>query len=87
MVKNIIKHINLYQRATIIPVEDKNVADKNKAENTKEMTEEQLTKMEGLIDQVNNKGVKKVKKDKSLIERTESSKIILTEDNRQVLTD
>ena len=32
-------------------------------------------------------GVKVVKKDKGLIERTESSKIILTEDNRQVLND
>lgn len=31
--------------------------------------------------------VKVVKKDKGLIERTESSKIILTEDNRQVLND
>lgn len=31
--------------------------------------------------------VKVVKKDKGLIERTESSKIILTEDNRQLLND
>lgn len=31
--------------------------------------------------------VKVVKKDKSLIERTESSKIVLTEDNRQLLID
>lgn len=29
--------------------------------------------------------IKRVKNDKGLIERTESSKIILTEDNRQVL--
>ena len=31
--------------------------------------------------------VKVVKKERGLIERTESSKIILTEDNRQVLND
>lgn len=31
--------------------------------------------------------VKVIKKDKGLIERTESSKIIVTEDNRQVLND
>lgn len=31
--------------------------------------------------------VKKVKKDKGLIERTESSKIILTEDNKELLND
>lgn len=31
--------------------------------------------------------VKKVRKDKGLIEKTESSKIILTEDNRELLID
>jgi hypothetical protein len=31
--------------------------------------------------------VKKVRKDKGLIERTESSKIILTEDNKELLND
>lgn len=31
--------------------------------------------------------VKKIKKDKGLIERTESSKTILTEDNKELLTD
>ena len=31
--------------------------------------------------------VKKVRKDKGLIEKTESSKIILTEDNRELLND
>ena len=31
--------------------------------------------------------VKVVKSDKGLIERTESSKIVLTEDNRQLLVD
>ena len=33
------------------------------------------------------KAVKKIKKDKGLIERTESSKTIITEDNKQVLFD
>lgn len=31
--------------------------------------------------------VKKIKKDKGLIERTESSKIVITEDNKQLLVD
>jgi hypothetical protein len=31
--------------------------------------------------------VKRVKKDKGLIERTESSKTILTEDNKELLND
>ena len=33
------------------------------------------------------KEVKRLKKDKGLIERTESSKTILTEDNKQLLVD
>ena len=33
------------------------------------------------------KAVKRIKKDKGLIERTESSKTILTEDNKQLLVD
>ena len=33
------------------------------------------------------KEVKRIKKDKGLIERTESSKTILTEDNKQLLVD
>lgn len=46
--------------------------------------------MESVVNGMNNKNntsipVKRVKNEKGLIERTESSKIILTEDNRQVL--
>ena len=37
-------------------------------------------------DMITNK-VKKVRKEKGLIEKTESSKIILTEDNRELLND
>ena len=33
------------------------------------------------------KGIRRIKKDKGLIERTESSKIILTEDNKELLVD
>lgn len=33
------------------------------------------------------KNIKKVKKDKGLIEKVESSKVILTEDNKQLLLD
>ena len=44
--------------------------------------------MENIVNGMDNKNqmpVKRVKNEKGLIERTESSKIILTEDNRQVL--
>lgn len=36
---------------------------------------------------VNENGLKVLKRDKGLIERTESSKIILTEDNKELLAD
>lgn len=36
---------------------------------------------------VDENQIKRIKREKGLIERTESSKIILTEDNRQVLID
>ena len=59
---------------------------KNKEEKESEvMTTEQIDRAEALAQDI--KRVKVLKKDKGLIERTESSKIILTEDNRQVLTD
>ena len=59
---------------------------KTKKENN--MTSEQIDRAEALVQNVNApKAVKVVKKDRGLIERTESSKIILTEDNRQVLND
>ena len=43
--------------------------------------------MEEMLSRMNNSNIKRVKADKGLIERTESSKIILAEDNRQVLCD
>jgi hypothetical protein len=45
--------------------------------------------MESIVNNINantnEQNIKRVKSDKGLIERTESSKIILSEDNRQVL--
>lgn len=40
-----------------------------------------------IINLTDDKKVKIIKKDKGLIERAESSKTILTEDNRQLLND
>lgn len=39
----------------------------------------------GMDKNTTSNAVKRIKNEKGLIERTESSKIILTEDNRQVL--
>lgn len=60
----------------------KNNARKNKKNM---MTEEQIASAENMANVLSD--TKVIKKDKGLIERTESSKIILTEDNRQLLND
>ena len=66
------------------PVGKKN----NKKKNEEDMTLEGIERAEALAQNLNApKEVKVVKKDRGLIERTESSKIVLTEDNRQVLND
>ena len=51
--------------------------------------QEKAARIEEILqNQEENEGrVKRVKKDKGLIERTESSKVILTEDNKQLLND
>ena len=60
---------------------------KNKKKNTKNMTTmEKVAAAEAVVGNL-EPNVKILKKDKGLIERTESSKIILTEDNREILTD
>lgn len=70
-----------------VNIEVGETTNKNKKEKKKDMiNKEQISTIENMVDSMNG-DVKLVKKDKGLIERTESSKIILTEDNRQVLND
>ena len=60
---------------------------KKKSKKSNEMNiNEKIEAAEAVMDMMTPE-VKVVKKDRGLIERTESSKIILTEDNRQVLND
>ena len=59
---------------------------KRSKKNEKMETEDKIKEAEAIVDEL-APNVKVIKKDKGLIERTESSKIILTEDNRQVLND
>ena len=47
---------------------------------------DKITMVEDIINDT-PKVIKRIKKDKGLIERTESSKTILTEDNKQLLVD
>jgi hypothetical protein len=60
----------------------------NKQEKPEEIMDERVNKAEEIMNNMKSANhVKVLKKDKGLIERTESSKIVLTEDNRQVLND
>ena len=60
----------------------------NKKEKTEKAMDEKINRAEEIMNNMKAANhVKVVKKDKGLIERTESSKIVLTEDNRQVLND
>lgn len=61
---------------------------KNNPKKLNEEMDEKINRAEEIMKNMKAAGnVKVVKKDKGLIERTESSKIVLTEDNRQVLND
>ena len=62
------------------------VSENKKTNEEKVMTkEEKVQAIEKIV--FDEKPVKKIKKEKGLIERTESSKVILTEDNKQLLMD
>ena len=68
-------------------IQEEKVQENNKKK-TEEVMDEKVNKAEEIMNNMKAANhVKIVKKDKGLIERTESSKIVLTEDNRQVLTD
>lgn len=63
---------------------------KNKEENNVIMDENKLKQVEDLVNVlsgVDPNQIKRIKGDRGLIERTESSKVVLTEDNRQILND
>lgn len=74
-----------------------NVGNQKQVENNPKGTEEKVATMnteekimavsEILNGSEEKRPVKKIKKEKGLIERTETSKIILNEDNKQLLSD
>ena len=70
----------------IIEVED-NVKDKEEIKEDNVMDTKEKIQMANAILNAEQPKVKKVKKEKALIERTESSITILTEDNRELLKD
>lgn len=89
---NIIKNIRMGQQTPVYPivsrpvVSDVPIPKNKKSKKEKNMTKEQMDKAMEMADELNPQ-VKVLKKDRGLIERVESSKVILTEDNRQLLND
>ena len=67
-----------------IKPQKRNVINNN---DNKEKVMDKISMAESILNTTPPKEVKRLKKDKGLIERTESSKTILTEDNKQLLVD
>ena len=84
MARFIMKHIN-----NMKPQKAINVVENNIEENKEVMTtNEKIAMAQSVLNGASQAApVKRVKKDKGLIERTESSKTILTEDNQELLND
>jgi len=81
----IIKHINGMKPQKKVFKTNENNINENKSVMT---TEEKIALAQAaLSEQPVSAPIKRVKKDKGLIERTESSKTILTEDNKELLND
>ena len=88
MKKFIIKHINTLLKPQL-KVRPSTVSEKdNKINENKSVmtTEEKIAMAQEVLDGPAAK-TKRIKEDKGLIERTESSKTILTEDNKELLND
>jgi hypothetical protein len=83
MGKFIIKHINSMKPQKAISASVENNVQENKEVMT---TSEKIAMAQSVLSGADVAApVKRVKKDKGLIERTESSKTILTEDNKELL--
>ena len=79
----IIKHINNTKPQKKVNVKKENKINENATVMT---TSEKITMAQEVLNNVPT-STKRIKKDKGLIERTESSKTILTEDNKELLKD
>lgn len=69
------------------PIVSNNIKENNEVKEIKVMDTKEKIQMAAAALNAEQPKVKKVKKDKGLIERTESSITILTEDNRELLKD
>lgn len=78
------------RRISRMDINQNNIVFNNKEEKKEVMnTAEKVAMAQEILSTEDNKkqNVKRIRKDKGLIERTESSKTILTEDNKELLVD
>ena len=78
------------RRISRMDINQNNIVFNNKEEKKEVMnTAEKVAMAQEILSTEDNKkqNVKRIRKDKGLIERTESSKTILTEDNKELLID
>lgn len=69
-------------------MKEENLEENKEVKTDKEMADDRLEKIEQIMGtKAPKRTVKREKKDKGLIERTENSAILLTEDNKMVLND
>ena len=75
------------QKADEIQNEEK-IEENNELKENKDMADERLEKIEQIVGaKAPKRTIKREKKEKGLIERTENSTILLTEDNKMLLND
>ena len=85
--KSVPEKNSAFREAKLVETKEE-VSKKNNSLKNEEVMDEKINRAEEIMNNMKAANhVKVVKKDKGLIERTESSKIVLTEDNRQVLND
>lgn len=77
------------KRISRLDINPNDIVVNKKTKNKVMNTSEKVAFAQEILSSEDNKrnNVKRIKKDKGLIERTESSKTILTEDNKELLVD
>lgn len=77
------------RRISRMDINQNNIVFNNKEKKEVMNTAEKVAMAQEILSTEDNKkqNVKRIRKDKGLIERTESSKTILTEDNKELLVD
>lgn len=87
--RKVVRHIpnSSFSHRIEMPKEEK-LEENNEIKTDKEMADDRLEKIEQIMGtKAPKRVIKREKKDKGLIERTENSAILLTEDNKMVLND